>query len=95
MNYNIGSDWDSENQEQNWVYTFTPEFELGDKWEAFVEVYGFIKKEELPECVFDAGVAYFVGKNFKLDLSAGRGLNHQSPDYFVAVGFSFRLGQKK
>ncbi|WP_170234218.1 transporter [Segetibacter aerophilus] len=95
LNYNVGSEWDSEDQEQNWMYSFTPEFEISDKWESYVEVYGFAKKGKTPEDVFDAGIAYFVSKNSKLDLSGGVGLNEESPHYFVAAGISFRFGGKK
>ncbi|HEX8460437.1 MAG TPA: transporter [Segetibacter sp.] len=92
--YNIGNDWDSENEEQNWVYSFTPEFEIGNKWETFVEVYGFFKKNKIPEEVFDAGFAYFLSDKTEVDLSGGVGLNQDSPKYFISAGFSFRLGSK-
>jgi len=91
LNYNIGSDWDSEDQEQNWVYTFEPEFKIADKWETFVEAYGFFKKNKLPENIVDAGFAYYISNDVKLDLSGGLGLNENAPKYFVAAGYSFRL----
>jgi hypothetical protein len=95
LNYNFGSDWDSEEQEQNWVYSFTPELEVADNFETFVEVFGYAKKGNTPENIFDAGFAYFPSKKTKLDLSAGVGLNSESPHYFVAAGFSFSVGGKK
>ena len=94
LNYNVGSDWDSEDQEQNWVYSFAPELELSEKWEAFVEVFGFVKNDKTPENLFDAGFSFFPIKSIKIDASGGVGLNSESPRYFAAVGFSFRIGSK-
>jgi hypothetical protein len=95
LTYNAGSDWDNEQQEQNWVYTISPEFELSKNCEAFVELYGFVKKGEKPEHIADGGISCFLSSNTKLDLSGGLGLNPQSPDYFLAAGLSFRLKPKK
>lgn len=95
LNYNVGSEWDSQDHEQNWMFSFTPEFEISDKWESYVEVFGFAKKGKASEDVFDAGFAYFLSKNSKVDLSGGVGLNEEAPHYFVAAGFSLRLGAKK
>lgn len=95
LNYNVSTDWNSEDQEQNWVYSFTPEFEIGDKWETFVELFGFVKKDKISENVIDAGFAYYVSQNIKVGLSGGLGLNSESPNYFVAAGFSFRVRPKK
>jgi hypothetical protein len=91
LNYNIGSEWDSEEQEQNWVYTFAPEFDLSDKWTLSTEVYGFVKTGNIPENVIDIAVAYFVTKNIRLDLNAGTGLNAHANNYFLDAGFSFRI----
>ncbi|MCW3079754.1 transporter [Segetibacter sp.] len=95
LQYNVGSEWDSRDHQQNWMFSFTPEFDISEKWESFIEVFGFAQKGKAPEDVFDAGFAYFVSKNSKLDVSGGVGLNEESPHYFVAAGFSFRFGGKK
>jgi hypothetical protein len=95
LNYNVGSEWDSQEQEQNWVYTFAPELDITDRWETFIEVFGFAKKGKSPEEIVDAGFAYLLSKNTKVDVSGGVGLNSESPHYFVAAGFSFRVGGKK
>jgi hypothetical protein len=95
LTYNAGCDWDNEQQEQNWVYTFSPQFELSKSCEAFFELYGFAKQGEKPEHIADAGLAYYLSSNTKIDFNGGVGLNSQSPEYFIAAGFSFRLKPKK
>jgi len=91
INYNIGSDWDSEDQEQNWVYVFDHEVEITDKLETFIEVYGFFKNKQVPENMVDGGFAYSISNHLRADLSGGLGLNHDSPKYFVAAGLSYQL----
>lgn len=95
LNYNVGSDWDSEDQEQNLVYSFAPELQIGDKWEAYVELFGYAKNNSHPENVFDADIAYYVSPDCKVDFTTGIGLSKEAPKYFLAAGFSFRLKPKK
>lgn len=41
--------------------------------------------------IFDAGLAYIIGRDLQLDLSAGRGTHGATPPRpFVAIGISFR-----
>jgi hypothetical protein len=91
ISYNAGSDWDSQQQEQNWVYTFSPELELTDKIESFIEVYGHAREHSSPEHILDAGIGYYSSPAAKLDLSAGVGLTPNSPDYFLSFGISIQL----
>jgi hypothetical protein len=41
----------------------------------------------------DAGIAYLVSQNFQLDISGGIGITDISPDFFLEIGFSWRLPQ--
>jgi hypothetical protein len=95
LSYNAGAEWEADETSPAWIYTFSPEFELGDKWLAFAEAYGFIRQGEMPDHNVDAGFAYNVSNNARLDLSAGKGISPESMKYFVALGFSFRLPTKK
>lgn len=95
LGYNVGAEWDGESTVPSWLYTVAPAVELGEKWNAFVEVYGFVKKAELPEHSLDAGVAYALSENTRLDLSGGVGLSEKAPDQFIMLGFSFRVPVSK
>lgn len=91
VEYNIGTDWNSEENIQNWVYTFSPSLDLSDHLNAFIEIYGYFKNHNIPEHDLAGGFAYIIGKNIQVDISGGIGLNQESPDYFVSAGFAFQL----
>lgn len=91
LNSNIGRDWDKDNKEQNWMYALSPQFEIGEKWEASIEEYAFFKKGNNPEHYIDGGLGYFAGQHVKLDVNAGKGLGGAAADYFVSAGVSFKL----
>jgi len=40
----------------------------------------------------DAGLAYIIGRNIQVDVSAGQGVSGDAPRPFVAAGLSIRLG---
>lgn len=89
LGYNIGSEWDGYEDQTVWLYTFAPNFNIGEKWYAYVEIFGF--KEENWEHAVDGGIAYYISKDTKLDLSGGFGLGDNSLKNYVALGFSFRI----
>ena len=91
IRYNGGTNWDEEEQEQEWVYAVTPEFELSEKWDAFVEDYAFIHKHAKPEHYLNAGLSYSVNNNFKVDISGRKGISSEASKYIIATGLSFKL----
>lgn len=91
IGYNLGAEWDGFSATPTWLYTFAPGFNLGEKWYTYVEAFGFIAQYQKPQHSVDAGIAYFVNNDLKLDVSAGVGLSSAAVDHYVAVGFSFRL----
>ncbi|RYD95235.1 MAG: transporter [Sphingobacteriales bacterium] len=91
LNYNLGAEWTGEDTEPQWVYTFTPNVSISKNWEAFAEVYGFVKRGSLPEHSFDTGLSYYIGRRAKADLSAGVGLTSAAPVNFVTLGFSVQF----
>ena len=91
IGYNLGAEWDGASAMPTWLYTIAPGFNLGEKWYTYVEAFGFIAKYQKPQHSVDAGIAYFVNNDLKLDVSAGLGLSSEALDNYVAVGFSFRL----
>ncbi|RYZ20861.1 MAG: transporter [Chitinophagaceae bacterium] len=93
LTYNLGPEWTGDDTEPQWLYTLSPEWKFGKHWEAFAEVYGHLQKAHVPEHVFDAGLAFYPGRNMKLDLSGGVGLSAAAPHNFVSLGFSVRTGK--
>jgi hypothetical protein len=91
LGYNLGAEWDGESTIPNWLYTLTTGFDIGERWQAFVEAYGNITRHQLPQHNLDGGIAYFVSDNVKLDMSAGIGLSSSSIKNFISAGFSFRI----
>lgn len=62
---------------------------------AFIEVYGYLREKNHAMNSLDAGLAFYISDNFKIDASAGLGLSKLAPDYFYAVGLSFRFKTSK
>lgn len=91
LHYNVGTDWDEDRQEQEWVYTFTPEFDISDKWAAFIEEYAFIHKHNKPEHYINAGFSYMLSDHAKLDISGRRGISTEASKYIIETGIAFKL----
>ncbi|MES1218539.1 MAG: transporter, partial [Bacteroidota bacterium] len=91
LGYNIGAEWDGFSSTPVWIYTFAPGFELGEKWYAYIEAFGFIQKNEKPQHSLDGGIAYYISNDVKIDLSGGFGISEEAPKNYVAVGISFRF----
>lgn len=76
------------------LFAFTLNYQPTDKLNPFVDV-GYQHPSEpggSGVAIFDAGVAYIVGRNVQLDVSLGSG-NGDAPQPFVAVGISIRTGR--
>ncbi|MEO6611773.1 MAG: transporter [Chitinophagaceae bacterium] len=95
IGYNLGAEWDGYTGTPAWIYTLAPGFELGEKWYAYVEAFGFIRKNESPEHNLDAGLAYFINPDLKIDISGGVGISESAPKNYIAVGLSFRVNTRK
>lgn len=91
LEYNVGAEWDGENTLPQWMASIDPQWLVGDKWQLFTELYGKWQRGESAEYVADAGAAYYLSNNARLDVIGGKGLSKAAPDYFIEVGFSFRL----
>jgi hypothetical protein len=91
LSYNLGAEWNGETPEPTFIYTLTTGFSLTEKIGAYIEFFGFIPQIEKPDHRFDGGLTYLLNPNHQLDISGGFGLSKTSPDYYVAVGYSFRF----
>lgn len=91
LGYNLGAEWDGFTPDATFIYTITTGFSLSAKWGAYTEVYGFAPESDVAQHSFDGGLTYLLSNDAMLDFSSGFGLTENAPDYFVALGFSFRM----
>ncbi|MFL5740835.1 MAG: transporter [Flavisolibacter sp.] len=91
---NFGAAWDGYGGRPVWLYTLSPNINIGKNWYAYVELFGFMQSNELSQHNIDAGIAYYISSNTKLDVSAGAGLGNSELKNYAAIGFSFRIGPK-
>ncbi|MEP6749185.1 MAG: transporter [Bacteroidota bacterium] len=91
VGYNLGAEWDGFNNTPAWIYRVSPGFNIAKKWYAYMEAFGFIKKNETADHNIDGGIAYYFNSNIKMDFSAGKGLSPASVSYYIALGASVRF----
>jgi hypothetical protein len=91
LSYNLGAEWNGESAEPTFIYTLTSGYSLSEKVGCYIELYGFVPQIEKPDHRFDAGLTYLFNPNHQLDISGGFGLSKISPEYYLAVGYSFRF----
>ena len=89
--YNLGSEWDGETPEPTFIYTLTTGFSLSEKMGSYIELYGFAPQNQHADHRFDGGFTYLLSNNAMIDMSAGFGITENAPDYFLGLGFSFRI----
>jgi hypothetical protein len=89
IGYNIGTEMHSNGAFEG-IYRVAPNMLIGKKGYAYVEVFGRFPASEYTDHSYDAGFAYYVNDDLKLDVSAGQSFIHPQ-NYYFAVGLSFRL----
>jgi hypothetical protein len=91
LQYNLGARWDEPGNPPGWLYTLSPNYELTDRIHVFVEVYGEVRKNEKPEHVVDASIAWLLTDNLQLDVNGGTGISENAPKYVISAGVSVRF----
>jgi hypothetical protein len=66
---------------------------INDQMSAFGEYYTNFPAADDKDCehIIQGGVLYAIDDDMQVDFRAGFGLNDQSPDWLVGVGFSYRF----
>lgn len=82
---------DSDEQERGWMYAISPQFELSDKWQAFLEEYATFREDSLAKHYIDAGVGYCISDNVRLNVDGGKVISSRADDYFITAGISLKL----
>ena len=91
LSYNLGAEWDGFTPEPTFIYTLTTGYSISDKLGSYIELFGFGPQNDKANHSFDGGLTYLINNNFMLDLSSGVGITNNAPDYYTAIGFSFRI----
>jgi hypothetical protein len=91
LSYNFGAEWDGMVPDATFVYTLTGGFSITDKFGSYIEFYGFAPQNDKASHNFDGGFTYLISNDFMIDTSAGFGITDNAPEYFISVGFSFRI----
>ncbi len=91
LTYNAGIEWDGFESDPTWLYTISPGFDIGNRFEAFIEAYGYFNKHEAAQHTIDGGIEFFINKDFAVDICSGFGLNKSASSFFVTIGGSIRF----
>jgi hypothetical protein len=89
IGYNLGTELHSNGSFEG-IYRVAPNMLIGKKGYAYVEVFGRFPASEFADHSYDAGFAYYLNEDVKLDVSAGQSFTRPEEHYF-ALGISFRL----
>ncbi len=89
VGYNLGTELHSNGSIEG-IYRVAPNMLIGKKGYAYVEVFGRFPASEYADHSYDAGFAYYLNEDIKLDVSAGQSFTRPE-DYYFALGISFRL----
>ncbi len=91
LSYNLGVEWDGVNTKPTFIYTLTSGYSLTKSIGGYIEFYGFVPQIGEVDHRFDLGFTYLFNSNHQLDVSGGFGLSAISPEYYLALGYSFRF----
>jgi hypothetical protein len=91
LSYNLGAEWNGIDKKPTFIYTLTTGYSLSEKIGAYIEFYGFVPQIDKADHRFDLGVTYLFNPNHQFDVSGGFGLSAISPQYYLALGYSFRF----
>ena len=89
--YNLGAEWNGENSEHNYIYTFTTGFSLTKKIGWYTELYGYLPTNNNADHRFDCGLTYLINNNFMADISGGLALTENSHKNYISFGLSYRF----
>lgn len=89
--YNLGAEWNGETPEPTFIYTLTSGFSMNEKFGSYIEIYGFLSKNQQYDHRLDGGFTYLINNNTMVDVSSGIGLSPNAPNYFVSLGLSYRF----
>jgi hypothetical protein len=91
MTGNLGVFWNGNNANPGYFASLGFDYVLPAGFGVFLEAYANIDDRAFFTPAINGGVVWLVKQNLKLDISAGLGLNKNTPDGFVNGGISIRF----
>ena len=91
---NFGFAWNGVSSNPKGFYIVNLGYSINNKWSVFVENYGTEENNQL-NSKFDGGVAYLMNNDLQLDVFGGYDQSNNVKEWFVSVGFSWRIRLKK
>jgi Putative MetA-pathway of phenol degradation len=91
LSANIGSHWNSNDENLILLYSASFDIDISSKWDSFFEFYGNASGSSKTNYSFDCGLCYRLIKNLQFDISAGNQSFSDLNDWFVGTGVSVRL----
>lgn len=93
IGFNFGSIWDGELPNAQFFYSFSPKFKLSQKFECFIETYGYLRKTNTAENWVDSGLMYLITNDIQAEFSGGYELSAAGGghSYFGLAGLAFRI----
>ena len=91
LGYNLGLQNDAVSPGYQGLYSMCFSIMLADKFNSFIEPYGYFMKGQLADNRFDFGITFQPTPYMQFDLSSGFGLSDIAPDSFISIGFSAAL----
>ena len=95
LGYNLGAEWNEQTHKPTYIYTLTTGYALTEKLGSYIELYGFLTKNELADHRIDGGFTYLITHHVMLDISGGFRLTEASPKNYAALGVSYRFNTKR
>lgn len=74
------------------ILTFSVDHDFAAGWNGFAEAFraSSFERDGAAIWIVDAGATHRLGRQAQLDISAGRGVNADAPDWFISAGISLR-----
>jgi hypothetical protein len=91
VGYNVGVRWDGETSIPDYNYSLSFGINLSERWDAFVESYGYFPGQGRQEHLADAGLTWRLLPNLQFDISGGIGISKSAPDNFISFGLTYRI----
>lgn len=100
LGYNGGLKWTGRQYDQtvsrmepDWFYTVRLLAHATTKFDVYAEHFNYIRRTWYPTLGMNFGARYAISEKFVADVNGGFGFNKKSPDAFVGLGISYKLGK--
>jgi hypothetical protein len=94
LGVNLGSSYESERNNNFFIYSGSFGINLTKKLSSFVEIYGEVFPGEKSDNLIDCGITYLFNTNLQADISFGSSVQNQFNNWFLSFGIAVRFLNK-